>query len=333
MKKIRILTYWGVANYGAWAQAYAFNKILTSLYPLCDVKHINYLEQSHWACYYKNDKKGLNNFNYNWDEIPHTTKMGIQELEQQEIDVLITGADSIWEEIFTGVIEHDWHLIGNNMSGCKRIISYAPSSGILNFKNDIPQYAIKGLRNYDAISVRDVVTKNFVKKAIGIDVPIVLDPALLWDFSNDPAIKKTTYKRYIAVYGNTWNIEFINNVKKYADRNGFILISIGFVNEWCDINFKRNELRALEWIGMIASSECVVTSTFHGLMIALSYRKQIKFCQVDYVKNRSQTLIDLCGIPNHVEEFDKEIDYSFVNKQLKQAKECSISWLQNAINL
>ena len=51
MKKIGILTYWGVANYGAWTQAYALNKVLTNMYPNCDVKHVAYLEQSHWNSY------------------------------------------------------------------------------------------------------------------------------------------------------------------------------------------------------------------------------------------------------------------------------------------
>lgn len=333
MKKIGILTYWGVPNYGAWIQAYALNKILTQMCPKCDVKHIAYLEQSHWNSYYKNDIKGLNNFAYNWDEIPHTPQLSREELEKEPWDVLITGADSIWEEILTGVIEHDWHLIGKDLNNCKKIISYAPSSGIYEGYDHIPSQVLEGLRNYDLISVRDKTTQKFVENAIGEQVPIVLDPALLWDFSSDNAVKNPQFNKYIAVYGADWNQGFINNVVEYARGRNCLLISIGFINEWCDINFRRNELRSLEWIGMIAHSECVVTSTFHGLMMGLNYKKNIKFCKVDYVRNRSQTLIDLCRLPDHNQNFASDLDYRYINKQLAEAKKNSLIWLKNAIDI
>lgn len=333
MKKIGILTYWGVANYGAWTQAYALNKVLTNMYPACDVKHICYLEQSHWDSYYENDKKGLNNFVYNWNDIPHTHQLSAKELEQEFFDVIVTGADSIWEEIFTGVISSDWHLIGKNLENCKKIISYAPSSGVFDGNDGIPEQAIEGLNKYDSISVRDETTQAFVKKAIGVEAPIVVDPALLWDFSLDKAVKKTCFNDYIAVYGVSWTPEFIENVKEYAKKNGLQLISIGFINDWCDINFRRNELRALEWIGMFASADCVVTSTFHGLMMGLNYKKTIKFCQVDYVKNRSQTLIDLCKIPNHAIDFETNIDYNYINEKLDETRKKSLDWLKRAVEL
>lgn len=48
MKNVRILTYWGVPNYGAWTQAYALNNIISYLLEEngepYDCKHINYLE-------------------------------------------------------------------------------------------------------------------------------------------------------------------------------------------------------------------------------------------------------------------------------------------------
>lgn len=333
MKKIGILTYWGVANYGAWTQAYALNKVLTNMYPNCDVKHVAYLEQSHWNSYYKSDRKALNNFGYNWDEIPHTPELDEIELEREPFDVLVVGADSIWEEIFTGVINHDWHLIGKNLPNCKKIISYAPSSGIYDGMEHIPNEAIEGLKHFQSISVRDKTTQSFVERAVGVEVPIVVDPALLWDFTTDDAVRKTRYSNYIVVYGAKWDLNFIDKVKQYAKQKGLLLISIGFINDWCDVNFRRNELRTLEWIGMFASAECVVTSTFHGLMIGLNFNKNIKFCQVDYVKNRSQTLMDICKIPNHAVDFEKKIDYGYVNRRLKEQREYALSWLKEAINL
>lgn len=68
-------------------------------------------------------------------------------------------------------------------------------------------------------------------------------------------------------------------------------------------------------------------------MIGLNFNKNIKFCQVDYVKNRSQTLMDICKIPNHAVDFEKKIDYGYVNRRLKEQREYALSWLKEAINL
>ena len=329
--KIGILTYWGVPNYGAWTQAYAFNRLLNKLYPNEEIKHIAYLEQSHWDNYYKKDKKGLNNFLYNWNEIPHTDIFSEAELEDYECDILITGSDSIWEEIITGTYNPDCHLVGMCMPKCKKVIAYAPSAGIKLADNCIPLFMKEGFMNYSAISVRDENTQLLVSNNIGILPEIVLDPSMLWEFSIDENVKGTSYKNYILVYGCSWDTTFIRHTVEFARQNKLTLISVGFINNWCDVNFKRIELRGLEWIGMFRSATYVVTSTFHGLMVGINLNKQIKFCQVDYVKNRSQTLIEILNIPNHKEDYYAEIDYCEVNSRLYSYKTKSIAWLINAI--
>ena len=317
--KIGILTYWGVANYGAWAQAYALNKVLANLFPQSKVEHIAFLEKSHWDIYFASDEKGLNNFNYNWDAIPHTNFLTKEELEQYECDILITGADSIWEEIVTGVVNHDWHLIGKDMKCCRNIISYAPSSGIFDGKGGIPDEMVVGLRRYMAISVRDETTQQLVEKVLHKKVPIVVDPVLLWDFSQDINVKTPVFDKYIAVYGSSWNSGFVNETKRFAATKGLKLISLGFVNDWCDISFKRIELRAFEWIGMFLRADYVVTSTFHGLMMGINFEKQIKFCQVKNVKNRSQTLCKLLEIPDFEKKYNHDIDYSKIREKLRKS--------------
>lgn len=327
MRKIGILTYWGVANYGAWAQAYALNNILNNMHNDAEVLHICHLEKSHWDAYYCKNDKLLNNFTYNWDCIPHTSKMTTEELESTSYDVLITGADSIWEEIVLGDYSPDWHLLGNNMDNCKRMISYAPSSGRFDGSMDIPVQMKQGLKKYDAISVRDATTQRLVEKVIGKSPTLVVDPALLWDFASDDKVKKPVFSQYIAVYGLRWTDEFIEDVKKLAQRENLKIISIGYINDWCDISFRLIELRAFEWLGMIAGADYVATSMFHGLMLGLNLKKQVKFCQVNFVKNRSQTLLDDLGLNETIIDFFDTIDYSHVIPKLDALRKNSRNWL------
>ena len=48
MNDINILTFWGVPNYGTFAQAYALQASIQKAYPEYDVKQINYLCQKHY---------------------------------------------------------------------------------------------------------------------------------------------------------------------------------------------------------------------------------------------------------------------------------------------
>lgn len=70
---------------------------------------------------------------------------------------------------------------------------------------------------------------------------------------------------------------------------------------------------------------------FHGLMVALSFNKQVKFNQIDYVKNRSQTLLELLEIENTVKEFELNIDYKIVNEKLNKMRELSIDKLRKVL--
>lgn len=330
--KIGILTNWQVPNYGAWIQAYALNNVIRNMVPNAEVEHIAYLEKSHWDYYYKNDFKGLNNFNYNWDNIPHSIVLTNETIDSYVADIIITGSDSIWEEINTGAYNFEPHLVGLGFDRCKKIIAYAPSSGVLEYGEGGYDEMRKGLKKYAHISVRDESTQDLVFNLIGTKPNIVLDPSLLWDFRNDAKIKTPIYNRYIAVYGGQWTDEFIQKAKEFAQRTGCLLISIGFINDWCDVSFRRIELRTFEWLGFVKNAKYVFTSTFHGLMMGINFRKQVKFCQIDYVKNRSQTLLDKLELNSITNSFEIDIDYGRIEPILEKLKLNSMGWLYSAIN-
>ena len=328
MKKIGVLTYWGVPNYGAWTQAYALNNVLKQIVgDKAEVMHINYLCDYHWNYYYKKNERLYNSFSYSWNEISHTEKLNKLSLEKTLFDVIVTGSDAIWE-FSVPEMGNDPHLIGNNLN-TNKLISYAASFGVTSENSGLEPWVSTGLKKYDKITVRDEHSRDVIKK-LGLEknVDIVIDPALLWDFKNDEKIKLPEYKNYFVVYGFDFSDEFKQNARRLADEKGCKLISVGFVNDWCDMSLKMIELRGLEWIGMFKKAEYVITSTFHGLMVGLSFEKNIKFYQAGYVKNRSQTLKEKLNIPDHIQDFEKDIDYSYTTPVLKKMREESLNLLK-----
>lgn len=332
MKKIGILTFWGVPNYGAWTQAYALNNTVRKLTgDECDVRHINYLHPTHFQAYYKDNEKLRNNYTYSYDKIAHTEKLSSEQLEREEFDIIITGSDAIWEFSIKG-FGNDIHLIGNHLNA-KKLVAYAPSFGTMTQDMDFEIWMKEGLEKYNHLSVRDGNSADIVKKLVGIEPQIVLDPALLWDFKSDRRVVEPFIASYILVYGINWTEEFIRSAQQFAREKKCKLVSVGYTNKWCDLNFRMTELRCLEWIGMFKNAECVITSTFHGLMLSLAFEKQVKFYVCEYVQNRAQTLLKILDIDMYSvrDLFARELDYTQINKSLEELRKDSMHYLEKAL--
>lgn len=346
MRKIGVLCYWGVPNYGAWAQAYALNNVVREISGEENVLHISYLEPGHFKSYYKGDERLYNSFNYSYQLIPHTKHFDAVELEKEKFDVIITGSDAIWE-FSTPQVGDDVHLIGNGLYTDK-LISYAASFGDRKEDADLEVWLREirsklwieeGLKKYDYISVRDANSYEIVKRLTGIESTLVLDPVLLWDFKGDKQVLEPAYDSYIAVYGAQWESGFIIEAKRFASEKKCKLVSIGFINDWCDISLRMIELRGLEWIGMIKHADYVLTSTFHGLMFSLLFEKQFKFNRVPYVMQRSETLIKeikggmevYLGQSDIKQIFEKELDYNIIRENIEKLKKYSIEFLSSVL--
>lgn len=361
MKRIGILTFWGIPNYGAFAQAYAMNKLVKSLEPNAEVVHIAYLHPIHKNLYFQKKEPKIErkkdlfnphfycsyikylldknmyypNFKKDWDEIPHKVIETKERLETEEWEVIITGSDAIWEYSIKEFGD-DIHLIGNQLN-CKKLCSYAASFGEMQINDSFPNFVIDGLRKYQKISVRDNVSYDIIKKLTKIEAEIVLDPTLLYDFKDDKNIPQPRYDKYILVYGNKFPLSIINEVKEYAHKNHLTIIGAGIAGEWCDCQLI--DLGPLQWIGMFSKAEFVVTCTFHGLMFSINYNKKVLFNQIVYTKNRSDWLLEQLGLRDlyakdvslqKVLKF--EWDYEKINKRLELLQKKSLLYLKEALN-
>ena len=70
---------------------------------------------------------------------------------------------------------------------------------------------------------------------------------------------------------------------------------------------------------------------FHGLMLSLSFNKQVKFEQLAYVRNRSQDLLELLDIEKVVKNFDMMLDYVSINEKLYILRNNSIDILRKEL--
>jgi hypothetical protein len=356
---IGIYTFWNVPNYGAFSQAYALNNVVRNIENSEEVYHIGYLHPAHHDLYYVRKKPVANSFvsylnpkfykkmieailcpevKYTklqtaWNEIPHINFENKDKLESKRWDSVILGSDCIWE-YSVGEFGDDIHLIGNNLNS-DNILSYAASFGNMNVGDNFREFVADGLKKLNFISVRDKTTYDIVKNLSGRESEIVLDPTFLWDFKNDEKIIKPIHDNYILVYGGNFDKKIVEQIKDYAKKNNLTIIGAGSCPKWCDI--KKYGISPFEWLGYFKYANCVATCMFHGLMFSINFNKKVYFNQVEYVKNRSQWLLEVTGLEKFNKQksveyvFDSNWDYEDIENKLSTYKIKSLNYLKKSL--
>ena len=177
------------------------------------------------------------------------------------------------------------------------------------------------LRQFDAISVRDETTANFVCRLTESKPFIAADPTLLYEFSSFifPAKPK---KDYIVMYilGDEisgGNIQALDKIKSYCgetlDVISIVIPSVSLAGKkGADIVI--DDCTPDQWINLIYHAKFVYTDSFHGCIFSLKFNKPfIGYYQ--YAK-RSTRLLDiqkrygLSNIVNDISQIDNALKYA-----------------------
>lgn len=357
--KIGILTYHRSHNYGALLQAIALRFILMKL------GHVAYFID-YWPKYHKDIyriykryrlrnisllrrikylisttisipkiKKSQNRFNSFIEKyiLPYTIKTTIP------VDCIIYGSDQIWRKqpglgnnklnpVYFG--EHDFVT--------SKHWSYAASMGKINLSDTDKHNIKKWLSKFDKISVRESDLKEAIEDCGLKNVDQVLDPTLL--LNKNEWIKllnlesQSSEKPYILFYDLLPDSFDINEIYKFAKLKR------------CDVKIIKGTVRSKhtqpneipfadpkEMVQLISNAEYVFTSSFHGLVFALIFNKEV-YSAFSHNATRAESILSTLGILERLIEPQKtipqlsQIDYSLVNARLQSLREESIVFIQ-----
>ena len=209
-------------------------------------------------------------------------------------EIVIVGSDEVWN------FNHPWYggqalFFGSGMRA-GRVASYAASFGNYDSDAGIHPYWAEQLRRFDAISGRDENSRRLAAKALGVEPPLVLDPCLQFP----PAIADDCHeeKPFVAVYGHTFPEGFAAAVRRWADRRGLSLLSIGYRNDWA--HEQRLDAGPVAFARLIARSAAVVTNFFHGCVFALLNAKPFACAASPYRLNKVRDLTRMLGVEEHL---------------------------------
>lgn len=351
--KIGILTHHFIANFGAYLQAYALQEAIKREYPDDEVFIINYIHLKHfiintggWFRFYagretigawsQKIRLPLTFFSARHKHMNLTKRCyGTGDVNRLRLDVIVIGSDEVWN--FNDAKSDAVVKFGIGLK-CKRLVSYAPSVGSSNPDGVIPKYVYEGIKRFDAISVRDSMGQELIKRITGQSPLKVLDPTFLIDFPAE--VVNLPDKEYILFYyAENLPKHIEDQIFDYAKIHGLAVYGAGE----CDKRYSgvTVNLSPFQWVWMFRNARFVITGTFHGVAFSIENERQFKVYLTQ--KNRIRKVNDLLknlGIENRdidekfvfdLERQGNEIDYNVVRERISQKKKESLDFLKGEI--
>jgi len=345
--RIAILTFHNTNNYGAMLQAYALSQYfikegnavyIVDYNPMFLIKKkylktsvITALKQFVKYIILHNVKKKKEYLFHRFSK-EHFNLISIQDINS--VDKIFIGSDQV---LCTQLTNFDNIYAGAGFDN-KKTAFYAASCGnISNINQETIDYYKNNLYRFKNISIREKKSCDYISKLLNKDCEHVLDPTLL--ISNDvfqSIHKLPDIKDYILVY-DAVKPEIYDFAKSMALKEKRKLIAIS-----CDIAIhnRKNLIQAAsieEFLGYFANAHMVISSSFHGCAIAISYKKKLVCVNTGQLSNRSLELLKLLGIEKNFytigsnEAINATINYNLVYNKLEKYQERSKKFIEKCL--
>lgn len=336
-KKIGIVTYYNIFNYGSFLQAFALQEKVKQLGYEAEILELSYsridnivnrirmlIKFVQWPQYIKfilklrklglssicnigniTQKKFIDSINeylnvktFRYKEIKRIAK-------GNEYASFICGSDQIWSPLGMIVKKHKFLEFAPE----EKRIAYAPSFGV----EYIPEYNRrvyqKKLSKIFRISVRENSGKRIIEQLLDRnDIPVVLDPTLLWKrefWDNKEKQIKINGKYMCCYFLNQPERERIEEIQNYAQNKNLNIIVLPYRNTFLEnSNSYFVECSPFEFISVIKNAEYILTDSYHGTIFSIQFEKKFivfERAHAEEVKQTSRlfTLLNIIEMSSH----------------------------------
>lgn len=354
MKKVGIISMYGIFNYGNRLQNYALYKYVENLgfdaysiknYPYSNNKIKNLKDIYHYLkrkkAPFKTSKKRKDNFKKFNNKIKFWNKeITYYNAKKFDFDYFIVGSDQVWNPNYRSLS----YIELLSFAEKKKRISYAASFGISKLDEKYHNTARKELLEFNKISVRENTGKEIVEGLTKRnDVEVVIDPTMLlkkeeWD---EVSIKPKQYhgEKYILTYFlGELSEERKNVIKNTAKEHDCKIINL------LDENDPYYTCGPSEFLWLEKNAFLICTDSFHSSVFAIIYNRPfVVFDRDGQGKNkmgsRIDTLITKFKLKDRkyneksITKNNLNCDYSEASIILEKEREKSRIFLENALEL
>ncbi len=366
MKKIGILTYHRVFNFGSLLQTYALQNYLER--KNCDVEVIDYYPsrlRKKELLFHINPKwrrpifklivhlipavatrllgyHMMNTFLNKYIKLTSQQYETIDDLIKNipKEDIYLNGSDQIWN-VETANGEVDRVLFMDFLDNDSIRAAYAGSFGKDDFSDESLKEIKKYLDKYSAISVREKSGVSILEK-IGIkESRWVLDPTFLlrttdWD---KIAGKINLPNKYLLVYNLNRNPRISQIAMKIATRKNLKIVnmaqSLTFVKGAKNILYPTPNT----FITMFKNAEYVVTDSFHGTAFSINFEKQFVCIPAPRFNARLESILELINesdrllLTDDISIVDREINYNIVSSIIEEERKIADKFIDKIVGL
>ena len=331
--KIGILTWWDVLNYGSAFQAYALQQSIEQLgaeteilihdRPMPDYGGNHLLERS---------MKGLIAWMRNqsprrrWNRRLTREKLEkFRAFHRQYLrigdhysttraDRVIIGSDQILD------IDYFYYPFQFGKGVPSPFIgTYAPCFGETTWeslqKNQAFDEICSSIHTWQSVNARDRNTQDILQKILNRDIPLTLDPVLLYPFEQEKRMwnQRMVDEPYAVVYtwgGFTTGSGFAAQCRDFARRNHLKLVSVGEVRPWCDIQYAAAS--PVEFFELFLHADMVLTNMFHGTCFSIALDRPFYSFVMPHNQNKLGGLLSFLELESQIKCAPEEIAEAYI---------------------
>lgn len=371
-KKVGIITFHASHNYGSMLQAYALQQTVLGMGFDCEI--INFRTKIQTELFKPPFMRGtvlgkvkrfilflpfnhsllgkyelFEKFLVSYFKLSDKKFSSLSELNEANLpyDVIISGSDQIWN---TYCHDFDWAYFLPFAKSARRV-AYAPSMGPEpnnSIKAGMEQQVRLLLESYDAISVRDSLAQEKLKKLADIECPVMIDPTLLlpvkgWhDIAGDTPIVNG---KYIFLY-TPWYKKSVFDVAMLISKDLKLPVVVSQLydnwkyNSWIvNKDFKSHiSTGPKEFLNLCRFATCTIGASFHVVVFSILLRTP--FYAIDGMKDsRVAELLTMTGLESRSWDLHKapltvslNIDFKSAIDRIEFVRNNCIEWLYKELS-
>lgn len=368
--RVALITFHNTLNYGAALQAYASQQAIKALGVDCEI--IDYVNEHRKNAYSMMNhameelkKKRIASsakyflggvfmstrrrrfLNFYRNNLVCTKQQFTSSQEAKilnnEFDKFVVGSDQVWNYNHNG---NDFAYLLDFVEDNDKKISYASSFGLADIPEDLKGKYIENLRNIRYLSTRERYGVELIKRLVGREAKLVLDPVFLLNKDQWLSLCKNREKKrsYVFSYTNRpeqWE-DFLKktnfpmeNLKVYKISRHLTIKD--FLSPKVKVKYS---ISPNEFIETIANAKLVVSASFH--CIAMSIILNVPFVAIltgDKGKDeRILNLLRITGLEDRIlndhmtcKDVHKNIDFKLVESRISKYIDDSLDFLKTSI--
>ena len=260
-------------------------------------------------------------------------------VDDEDISSFVCGSDTIFcIDEFKGFVEGYW---ANFKCMRGNAVAYAPSFGDPHFQPQDYVTLDTKLKNFCAIGLREQQMLPYVKSHTGVPVQRVVDPTLLLMQNDYDAITSPRLVEgdYLLLYSRRYNKAMEDFAIKLAQEKNLKIVEISLRAT----NVDRGHIMMYgagveEFLSLVKYSQCVVTNSFHGMIMSVQFEKLFYAFSREQCDNKVIELLQLMGLSDRLlvtgQESVKEIiDFEQVHSSIGIYRAGSLDYLKTALTI